>query len=136
MTPLTIVLGLFLLYLFGFLASVAFSQWMVLWTGDFTIAVVVVAAIAVFLAVAVTLARLSGRLWGFILAASVILFWSFVVFEVSGKTRIVAFVVAGVLLFVGVAVAITEYLTMLRPPAPPTVPSMQQPAAGRSVARR
>ena len=136
MTPLTIVLGLFLLYLFGFLASVAFSQWMVLWTGDFTIAVVVVAAIAAFLAVAVALARLSSLLWGFILAASVILFWSFVVFEVSGQTRIVAFVVAGVLLFVGVVVAIADYLTMLRPPAPPTAPSVQQPAAGRSVARR
>ena len=62
MTPLTIVLGLFLLYLFGFLASVAFSQWMVLWTGDFTIAAVVVAAIAAFLAVAVALTRLSSLL--------------------------------------------------------------------------
>jgi hypothetical protein len=136
MTPLTIVLGLFLLYLFGFLTSVAFSQWMVLWTGDFMVAVVVVAAIAAFLAAAVALARLSSLLWGFILAASVILFWSFVVFEVSGQARIVAFIVAGVLLFVGVAVAITDYLTMLRPSAPPIAPSIQPPAARRSVAKR
>jgi hypothetical protein len=136
MTPPSIVLGLFLLYLFGFFASVAFSQWLVLWTGDFTIAVAIVAAIATLLGVAVALARRSSLLWGFILAASVILFWSFVVFEVSGKIRIVAFVVAGVLLFVGVAVTITDYLTMLRPSAPPTAPSIPQPAARRSVAKR
>jgi hypothetical protein len=108
----------------------------VLWTGDFAIAAAVAAAIAAFLVVAVALARLSGRLWGFALAAAIILFWSFVVFEVSGTARIFAFVIAGVLLFIGVAVAIADYLMMLRPPAPPAAPSTRQPATRRSLAKR
>jgi hypothetical protein len=57
MTPFTIVLGLFLLYLFGFLAWFAFSQWLIVWTGDFAMALAVGAAIATLFAAAVVLAR-------------------------------------------------------------------------------
>jgi hypothetical protein len=136
LTPFTIVLALFLLYFVGFLAWVFFSQWLVLWTGDLAIAVAVVAAIGVFVIVAVALARISSRIWGFIIAASMILFWSFVVFEVSGTARIFAFVIAGVLLFAGVAVAITDYVTMLRPAAPRSTPSVRRAATERSVVKR
>jgi hypothetical protein len=72
-------------------------------------------------------------MWGFIIAALMILFWSFVVFEVSGQARIFAVAVAGALLLIGVAVAVVEYWKALRPPAPPPV---KPPPTGRSVAKR
>jgi len=133
MTPFTIILGLFLLYFFGFLAWVAFSQWLIAWTGDFAMAVAVGAAIATLFAVAVALARSSAQMWGFIIAASMILFWSFIVFEVSGQVRILAVAAAGALLVIGVAVALAEYWKTLRPPAPPPI---KPPPTGRSVAKR
>jgi hypothetical protein len=117
MTPPILILWLLCLYLFEFLVAGVFFQWLVAWTGNSAIAMAVIAAIAALTAVAVAVARLSVRLWGFVLAAAMILFWFFFIFEVSRETRIIASMVAGVLLVAGIAVAIADYLTMLRPPA-------------------
>jgi len=115
-----IVLSLFLGYFLPFVAAFIFWEWLIGWLQGVTWTTAFLPFTATIVAAAIALILLADGLGGIMSVVAVILFWSFVIFGAQGVTAIVILVLAGALLFAGVAVAITRWrLVPARAPLPP-----------------
>ena len=108
MSPVQIVLSLFLGYFLAFIAAFFFREWLIGWLREVTMPVAILAFVATFGAAAIVHILVALGLGGIMAAIAVILFWSFVISRAEGATAIVILVLAGALLVVGMVAAMTR----------------------------
>jgi len=103
-----IILGLFLLHLAESIAAFVFIEWLARWLGGVTTIEAVLTFAAVSGAVATMIVLVANGRAGVIIAAGVIVFWSFMIFGTAGATAITILTVAATALLVAAAMVLAQ----------------------------
>jgi len=103
-----IILGLFLIHLAESVAAFVFIEWLARWLGGVTTIDAVLTFAAVSGAVATMIVLAANGRGGIIIAAAVIVFWSFMIFGATGPTVITILAVVATALLVAAAMVLAE----------------------------